>query len=75
MAQGLQRIHDKLRAELAAEGAWVDGILVACDAAGEGASRRRKPGPGMLEEAMTHFGVSCRRLAARPAFCPAMQSK
>jgi len=54
---GLQSIHDKLRAELAAAGAWVDGILVACDAAVSGASRRRKPGPGMLEEAMSHFGV------------------
>mmetsp|Transcript_34236 Transcript_34236/g.97057 ORF Transcript_34236/g.97057 Transcript_34236/m.97057 type:complete len:641 (+) Transcript_34236:160-2082(+) len=54
--QGLVEVHNRMKQYLSDEGACVDGILVACDTANR-QSRRRKPGPGMLEEAMTHFGV------------------
>ena len=54
--QGLVEVHDKMKRCLAAEDAYVDGILVACDV-DQRWTKRRKPGPGMLEEAMTHFGV------------------
>lgn len=50
----LARIHDRLRAELAREGAHLDAILVAPDPPEE-ASERRKPGPGMLHEALRRY--------------------
>lgn len=54
----LERIHDELRARLQDAGGRLDAILVATDAP-DGASARRKPGPGMLLEALAQF-------AARP---------
>lgn len=53
----LETIHAKLYAALAAGGASVDALFVAPDAPDK-ATDRRKPGPGMLLEAMAHFGVS-----------------
>lgn len=53
-AEMLARIHEKLRAELAAAGARLD-LLLTCTDPPWAASDRRKPGPGMLREAMTHF--------------------
>ena len=50
----LARIHDRLRAELAREGAHLDAILVAPDAP-ETAGERRKPGAGMLHEALRRY--------------------
>ena len=50
----LERIHAKLRDELAREGARLDDLLVAPDAPNQ-ASDRRKPGPGMLREAMGRY--------------------
>lgn len=52
----LARIHEKLTASLAAEGASLDAILVAPDAP-DAATERRKPGVGMLREAMEKFGA------------------
>lgn len=52
----LERIHHKLTAELAAQGAHVDAVFVAPDAP-DAATERRKPGAGMLREAMAAFGV------------------
>lgn len=49
-------IHIKLVAELAAEGAKLDTILVAPDAP-DAATPRRKPGPGMLQEALNLHGL------------------
>ena len=56
-AEMLERIHAKLRSDLAAAGARLDLILVCTDAPW-GASERRKPSPGMLREAITHFRIS-----------------
>ncbi len=53
----LERIHEKLHEELAREGARLDAIF-ACTDRPDHATRRRKPGPGMLEEAMRQFGAS-----------------
>lgn len=53
----LARIHDRLRDELAAQGGHVDLILFAPDPPWA-ATERRKPGPGMLREAMAHFRAS-----------------
>ena len=56
-AEMLERIHAKLRVELAAAGARLDLLLTCLDppwAAGE----RRKPAPGMLREALAHFRLS-----------------
>lgn len=53
----LDRIHARLRDELAREGGRIDLLLVCTDppwAAGP----RRKPAPGMLREAMTRFRAS-----------------
>ena len=47
----LERIHGKLRDELAAFGARLDDILFCADPPWA-ATDRRKPGPGMLREAM-----------------------
>jgi D-glycero-D-manno-heptose 1,7-bisphosphate phosphatase len=58
----LERIHRKLQADLAADGAHLDALFVAPDAA-DRATARRKPGPGMLHEALARF-------AADPAATP-----
>lgn len=50
----LMRIHDRLRDHLARHGAKVDLILFAPDPPWA-VTERRKPGPGMLREAMAHF--------------------
>jgi D-glycero-D-manno-heptose 1,7-bisphosphate phosphatase len=55
-AQMLERIHDKLRSALAADGGRIDLIVMCTDAPGVESSRR-KPQPGMLREAMEHFRV------------------
>lgn len=51
----LERIHERLRAMLAAEGARVDAILH-CPHAPESRCECRKPAPGMALEAATRFG-------------------
>lgn len=53
----LERIHDKLRADLAQEGARLDDILV-CPDHPDRATGRRKPEPGMLREALARFGAA-----------------
>ena len=58
----LARIHDTLAAKLAEDGARLDALLVAPDAP-DAATDRRKPGPGMLNEALAQFGQ-------RPDKCP-----
>lgn len=55
-AEMLERIHEKLRAELAAAGARLDLLLTCTDAPGS-PSERRKPAPGMLREALAQFRV------------------
>jgi len=52
----LDRIHDRLRDELARVGARVD-LLLACTDPPWDAGPRRKPAPGMLREALGHFRV------------------
>jgi len=52
---GLERIHDRLRDLLAAEGATVDAIEVCPHAPEEGCSCR-KPAPGLAERAAERFG-------------------
>mmetsp|Transcript_3600 Transcript_3600/g.7488 ORF Transcript_3600/g.7488 Transcript_3600/m.7488 type:complete len:316 (-) Transcript_3600:341-1288(-) len=52
----LDSIHAKMHQELAKHGAHIDKIYVAVDSP-ESASERRKPGPGMILEAMEDFGV------------------
>jgi D-glycero-D-manno-heptose 1,7-bisphosphate phosphatase len=56
-ADMLERIHQKLRAELAAEGARLD-LLLTCPDPPWAEGERRKPKPGMLREALAHFRVS-----------------
>jgi D-glycero-D-manno-heptose 1,7-bisphosphate phosphatase len=51
---GLDAIHASLSAHLAAQGAALDALLFAPEAP-DRATDRRKPGPGMLLEAMAHF--------------------
>lgn len=51
----LDRIHNRLKDALAAEGGRLDRLYVAPDAP-ERATPRRKPGPGMLLEALADFG-------------------
>lgn len=58
----LGRIHDRLAAKLAEDGARLDALLVAPDAP-DAATDRRKPAPGMLNEALAQFGE-------RPDKCP-----
>jgi len=53
-AEMLERIHEKLRAELRAAGARLD-LLLTCPDQPWAAGERRKPAPGMLREALTHF--------------------
>jgi len=52
----LERIHDKLRGELAREGARLDALFQCCDPP-DAPGPRRKPAPGMLREAMARFRV------------------
>ena len=56
-AEMLERIHDKLRGALAADGGRIDLVLTCIDAPGVESSRR-KPAPGMLREAMEHFRIA-----------------
>jgi len=53
-ADMLERIHDKLRGEIAAQGGRVD-LLLTCADAPWAPSERRKPKPGMLREALAYF--------------------
>ncbi len=53
----LERIHDRLRGELATAGAHVDEVIH-CPDAPDAPTRRRKPGPGMLEEALARYGAA-----------------
>jgi D-glycero-D-manno-heptose 1,7-bisphosphate phosphatase len=52
--QALERLHAELRGRLAREGAHLDAVLVCTDSP-DRASPRRKPGPGMLMEALRQF--------------------
>jgi D-glycero-D-manno-heptose 1,7-bisphosphate phosphatase len=53
----LERINAKLREELARAGARID-LLLTCPDPPWAAGDRRKPAPGMLREALTHFRVA-----------------
>lgn len=53
----LTRIHEKLAEELRREGAHLDAIFVCTDPPWAN-SPRRKPAPGMLQEALRRFGAS-----------------
>src|SRR5262249_16728586 len=53
----LARIHEKLRAELAREGARLDALFHCPDHPRQ-AGPRRKPAPGMLREAMARFRIA-----------------
>ena len=53
----LERIHDSLREHLARAGAGLDALLVCTDPPWA-ATDRRKPGPGMLQEAMRQFRIA-----------------
>jgi D-glycero-D-manno-heptose 1,7-bisphosphate phosphatase len=55
-ASMLERIHEKLRQELAVHGAHVD-LILSCLEPPWSDHERRKPRPGMLLEAMRHFSV------------------
>jgi len=50
----LEQINSRLKTELAASTARIDLFLVCTDAPGQ-PSERRKPAPGMLREALSHF--------------------
>ncbi len=50
----LEQINGRLLSELARAGAKIDLFLVCTDAPGS-PSERRKPAPGMLREALSHF--------------------
>ena len=56
-ADMMERIHQTLRDRLAEAGARVDAIFVAPDPPWA-ATERRKPGPGMLREAMAQFRIA-----------------
>ena len=53
----LERIHDKLRSELARAGARLDALFQCTDHP-QNPGPRRKPAPGMLREAMARFRVA-----------------
>lgn len=53
----LGRIHEHLASELAREGGHIDDIF-ACTDPPWAATQRRKPGPGMLEEALRRYGAN-----------------
>ncbi len=59
-ADMLERIHQRLRENLARGGARLDEIFV-CPEAPWQASERRKPGPGMLREALERFRAEAAR--------------
>lgn len=50
----LDRVHDALRDELARAGGRLDDIFCCVDPPGA-ATERRKPGPGMLREALSRY--------------------
>lgn len=52
----LSAIHEALQARLASVGARLDAIFYAADHP-DHAGPRRKPGPGMLQEAIARFGA------------------
>lgn len=52
----IQRVHEKMAAELAAGGAHVDGVYY-CPHVKDNACRCRKPLPGMLEQAAREHGL------------------
>lgn len=52
----LREIHRRLRTAVAEAGGRIDAIYVCPEAAGD-ANDRRKPGPGMLREALADFGA------------------
>lgn len=52
----LERINERIRDNLAREGARLDALLFCTDPPWS-ASDRRKPGPGMLREAMAMFRI------------------
>jgi D-glycero-D-manno-heptose 1,7-bisphosphate phosphatase len=52
----LDRIHDKLRVELARAGGRLDALFH-CSDSPERPGPRRKPAPGMLREAMARFRI------------------
>ena len=52
----LDEIHERLRHKLSAAGAHVDAIYDCCDDPAH-PTRRHKPGPGLLEEALRGFGA------------------
>lgn len=54
--QQLERIHQKLRADLAAFGAKLDGMFICTDNP-KAPTHCHKPGSGMLVEALERFGV------------------
>jgi 3'(2'), 5'-bisphosphate nucleotidase len=56
--QGLDDVHAEMTRQLDAAGARIDALYVAPDDPDSGAvSARRKPGPGMLQEALSSYGV------------------
>ena len=76
----LGSIHDELRLQVEAGGGRIDKIYFADDVP-ENPGPRRKPGPGMLLEALAHFGADAARTpmvgdmlrdmeAAKAAGCP-----
>ena len=50
----LEKIHEHIRRELARDGGRIDAWFICTDHP-DRATRRRKPGPGMLEEALAQF--------------------
>jgi D-glycero-D-manno-heptose 1,7-bisphosphate phosphatase len=52
----VQQVHKKMISELAAGGAWIDGIYF-CPHKTEDACECRKPNPGMLERAAREHGL------------------
>ncbi len=56
-AEMLERIHEKLRQELKSHSAHLDLILT-CNEPPWSDHERRKPRPGMLREALTHYRVA-----------------
>ena len=55
--ENLQDIHDYMQAEMELHGAKVDAIYFCADHP-DSATNRRKPGTGMLEEALAYFKAS-----------------
>lgn len=56
----LERINDRLRQKLAVAGAHIDAIYECCDDPAH-PTRRHKPGPGLLEEALRDFATDAAR--------------